>query len=123
MGFAYQGELAVGGLCWRTPQGFPVDVVECREAWFAQALRQAQDNRDPQGLPVLSLPFLVLMKFQAGLVQGLADVTRMLGEADGGALGAVRALFAQWLPGELDDPEGLIEPGCLETQQGAEPIR
>ena len=119
-GFAYQSELAPGGSCWRTPEGFPVDVLECREPWFAQALKEAQSNRDRQGLPVLPLPFLVLMKFQAGRVQDLADVTRMLGQAEEGVLGAVRALFAQWFPGEREDLESLIELGRLETEPGAE---
>lgn len=119
-GFAYQGELAPGGSCWRTPEGFPVDVLECREPWFAQALKEAQSNRDRQGLPVLPLPFLVLMKFQAGRVQDLADVTRMLGQAEEGVLGAVRALFAQRLLGEREDLESLIELGRLETQPGGE---
>ena len=119
-GFTYHGELAVGGSCWRTPEGFPVDVLECREPWFAQALKEAQSNRDRQGLPILPLPFLALMKFQAGRVQDLADVTRMLGQADDAMLAAVRALFAQWLPGEREDLEGLIELGRLEMQRGAE---
>ena len=119
-GFAYQGEFAPGGSCRQTPEGFPVDVLECREPWFAQALKEAQGNRDLQGLPVLPLPFLVLMKFQAGRVQDLADVTRMLGQAEEAALGAVRALLTQWLPGEREDLEGLIELGRLEAQPGAD---
>ena len=120
-GFAYQGELAVGGSSWRTPSGFPVDLVEWRAPWFAEALRQAQSNRDRQGLPILPLPFLALMKFQAGRVQDLADVTRMLGQADDAAIRGVRALFAQWLPDECDDLESLIELGRLEMEEGGGP--
>jgi len=116
-GFAYQGELAIGGSCWLTPEGFPVDVVERREPWVAQAVQGAQGNRDPQGLPVIPMPFLVLMKFLAGRVQDLADVTRMLGQADAQGLASVRALFAQWLPGEQEDIESLIELGALEMER------
>ena len=116
-GFTYEGELAIGGSCWRTPDGFPVDVVEYREPWFAQALRDAQSNRDQQGLPVVPMPYLVLTKFQAGRVQDLADVTRMLGQANDEGLAAVRALFAQWLPDGREDLESLIELGRLEMER------
>ncbi len=115
-GFTYQGELAVGGSSWRTPDGFPVDVFEFRQPWLAQAIREAQSNRDRQGLPVFPLPFLVLLKILAGRVQDLADVTRMLGQADEAALAAIRALFAQWLPAEREDLESLIELGRLEME-------
>lgn len=120
-GFTYEGEFAIGGSCWRTPEGFPVDVVECAQPWFAQALREAQGNRDRQGLPILPAPFLVLMKFQAGRVQDLADVARMLGQADAAVLSSVRALFAAWLPDGGDDLESLIELGRLELPRAAEP--
>jgi len=116
-GFSYLGELAIGGSTWRTPDGFPVDVVECREPWFAHALKEAQSNRDAQGLLVLPMPFLVLMKFRAGRVQDLADVTRMLGQASDEALASVRSLFAQWLPGGGEDLESLIELGRLEMSR------
>ncbi|MBM4032843.1 MAG: hypothetical protein FJ291_13795 [Planctomycetes bacterium] len=116
-GLSYQGELAIGGSSWRTRDGFPVDVVECREPWVGQALKEAQSNRDSQGLPVLPMPYLVLMKFQAGRVQDLADVTRILGQAGDEALTSVRAIFAQWLPDGLEDLEGLIELGRLEMSR------
>jgi hypothetical protein len=58
------------------------------------------------------MPYLVLMKFQAGRVQDIADVTRMLGQADAQALDAVRALFHP--PADLSDLESLITLGKLE---------
>lgn len=77
-GLSYQGELAIGGSSWLTESGMAVDVLEMDAPWLPHPLTEAQSNRDPQGLPVLLLPYLVLMKFQAGRVQDLADVTRML---------------------------------------------
>lgn len=55
-GFTYQGELSVGGSSWLTPEGFMVDVLECQEPWFGQAVAEAAYNRDLQGLTVLPLP-------------------------------------------------------------------
>lgn len=115
-GFTYQSELAIGGSSWLTPEGFAVDVLECQEPWFDQALAEAQRNRDRQGLPILPLPYLVLLKFQAGRLQDLADVARMLGQAEEGALTSVRAVFARWLPGEREDLESLIALGQLEMR-------
>jgi hypothetical protein len=115
-GFAYQGELSIGGSSWLSGDGIPVDVLEMAQPWLAQALSETEHNRDAQGLPVLSLPYLVLMKVQAGRVQDLADVTRMLGQASDEALNAVRDLFAQYLPADLEDLESIVLLGRMEMQ-------
>lgn len=115
-GFEYQGELSIGGSSWLSAEGIPMDVLEMSQPWLAQALSETERNRDAQGLPVLSLPYLVLMKFQAGRVQDLADVTRMLGQASDEAVDAVRDLFAQYSPADLDDLESLVLLGRMEMQ-------
>lgn len=113
-GATYQGELSIGGSSWILPDGFPLDVLEGREDWVESAIREAQTNRDAADLPVLPLPYLVLMKFQASRVQDLADTTRMLGLAAEEQRAAVRAVFARWLPEEQEDLESLIALGKLE---------
>jgi len=115
-GFRYQGELSVPGSSWLSPDGCPVDVLECGDPWCARALAQAGQNLDAQGLPILPFPFLVLLKFRAGRVQDLADITRMLGQADAERLAVVRALFAEYAPEDLEDLESLITLGRLEMQ-------
>ena len=115
-GFAHQGELSIGGSSWRSPGGVIVDVLEVSEPWFAQALAEAGRNRDAQGLPVLPLPYLALMKFQAGRVQDLADVTRMLGQANDETPDLVRRLFSQYSGGDLEHLESLIQLGQLEMR-------
>lgn len=113
-GFKYQSELAAGGSSWLTPEGVPVDVVERSEPWFVKGIMEAQRNRDQQGLPVLPLPYLVLMKFQSGRVQDIADVARMLGQASADTVTAVLELFKKVQPGDLEDLESLIQLGQLE---------
>ncbi len=115
-GFSHQGDLSIGGSSWRSRDGFPVDVVELDAPWADEALAVAAENRDLQGLPVLPLPYLALMKFEAGRVQDLADVTRMLGQADAETLDAVRRLFSQYLPEDSEDLESLIALGKLEME-------
>ena len=113
-GFKYQGESSIGGTTWRAPNGQFIDVIEVREPWWTTALAQAQNNPDAQGLPILLLPHLVLMKFQAGRVQDLADISRMLGQADAHALDAVRELLRQYAPTDMADLESLITLGKME---------
>ncbi len=113
-GFIFEGELSIGGSTWRSYEGQTIDVIEGHEIWWTEALNEAQGNRDAQGLPILPLRYLVLMKFQSGRVQDIADITRMLGQADETALAKVRALFKEYAPADLDDLESLITLGKLE---------
>jgi hypothetical protein len=113
-GFVYQGDLSIGGSTWISPDGKMIDVIEGHERWWVEALTEAQANRDAQGLPILPLHYLVLMKFQSGRVQDIADITRMLGQADQAALESVRALFKRLAPSDLADLESLITLGRLE---------
>jgi len=115
-GFVYQGELNIGGTSWMTPNNKMVDVLEGKEAWLSSALAEAQTNRDAQGLPILPLPYLVLMKFQAGRIQDLSDITRMLGQVDEAQLNITRALFAEYHPQDIEDLESLIVLGQLEMK-------
>ncbi|MBI5301293.1 MAG: hypothetical protein HY868_04080 [Chloroflexi bacterium] len=114
-GFVLQGELSIGESTWRAPDGQIIDVIEGRDEWWTDALAEAQSNRDEQGLPVLPLHYLVLMKFQSGRVQDIADVTRMLGLASAADLDAVRVLFKRYAPNDVSDLESLIALGKLET--------
>ena len=113
-GWTVQGELAVPGTHWSTPFGEGIDVLELSEPWVEEALKAAQNNRDAQGFPVLTLSYLSLMKIAAGRVQDLADVTRMLGQAADNQLDAVRALIRTYMPEALPDVESMITLGRLE---------
>lgn len=115
-GFRHRGELSIPGASWESPEGAEVDVLELGDAWAVDALREAQTNRDLQGLPVLPLPYLVLLKYRAGRLQDTADIGRMLGQALDPELAQVRALFAREAPGEQDDLESLIRLGKLEME-------
>lgn len=101
-----------GGMTWRSPTGVLIDVIESHAAWVADALRSLR--RDAQGLPVLDLPYLVLMKVQAGRIQDLADAARMLGAAPESRHQETRDIFHRWLPEALEDLESLIALGKLE---------
>ncbi|HTE19248.1 MAG TPA: hypothetical protein VK689_12815 [Armatimonadota bacterium] len=113
-GYHYSGALAVGGETWRSADGTEIDVLFAKEAWLLDGLARAEGNPDAQGLPVLPLPQLTLMKLRSGRVQDIADVSRMLGAASADELDAVRSLFLREEPESLEDVESLIQLGGLE---------
>lgn len=113
-GFEYVQELSIGGATWRSPERMLVDVIESSEEWVAEALQQRR--RDSQGLPILNLPYLVLMKVQAGRTQDLADAARMLGLAAEETREAARRVFQRWFPEAQEDLESLITLGKLEVE-------
>lgn len=115
-GFVRQGDLSVEGSTWRSPDGVEIDVIEGAEPWVAEALDRARTNRDPQGLPILPLPYLALMKLQASRGQDLADLIRMLGAADVDTLTDVRRIVEQHAPGDAEDLQSLIDLGRLEQE-------
>src|SRR5579859_6869980 len=111
-GHAQAGTLTTGGTSWRTPEGEILDVLESDEAWAIGAM--ATPNRMSDGLPVIALPYLVLMKLAASRAQDLADVSRMLGIADSEALKSVRETVMRFRPSDSADLESLITLGLLE---------
>ena len=118
-GFTLLETLSIGSTRWQSPGGIPIDVIEGADPWWPLALQAAQGNRDAQGLPVLPLPYLALMKFNASRTIDLGDMTRMLGLADEATLAQVRDVFRQYAPDGLEDLESLIALGKLELDSPA----
>lgn len=113
--FTMTGRLGFGGTKWESPEGDELDVLESDEPWTRTALEQP--NRSPTGLPVITLPYLVLLKLAASRGQDLADLTRMLGMADESTRAEVREAVRQFRPTDLEDLESLIALGELELQE------
>jgi hypothetical protein len=116
-GFKKTGTLTIGGASWEASDGCQIDILEGKEEWWPGVIKTAQSNRDAQGFPIIPLPFLVLMKYHTSRLQDLADISRMLGQANAAILAEVRTLFAKYMPDEQDDLESLIQLGQLEFQQ------
>lgn len=114
-GCKFQQPSLIGRSTWKAPDGRMLDVIERDDAWVEEALRSP--SSDPQGLPVLRLPFLVLMKVQSSRTQDLADVSRMLGGADEDTLAHVLRVVREYLPESVDDVQSLIQLGKLERRQ------
>ena len=106
------GELSIGGSSWQLPDGSILDVLESQQPWVAVAI--ANPNTAPDNLPIIGLPYLIIMKLQASRGIDMGDLTRMLGGADKTALELVRKTVKTYLPDAVEDLESLIVLGKLE---------
>ncbi|MEZ4884137.1 MAG: hypothetical protein R3E32_05295 [Chitinophagales bacterium] len=112
MGYVQTGTLTIGRTSWKSPSGELLDVLVADEEWTYEAIHQA--NYFDDGLPIISLPYLVLMKLRSGRVQDIADITRMMGLADEKMLQKVKVTIQRYLPTALEDLESLIMLGKWE---------
>ena len=92
--------------------GMPLDVRAEDAPWAAEAV--ANPASAPNGLPVISLPYLVLMKMRTSRGIDMGDLTRVSGAADDGTLAEAERVTAAYLPDGVEDLEGLIYLGLLE---------
>lgn len=106
--------LEIEGHSWRLPDGSYLDVLWSARPWVEEAL--AHPQRDFAGTPVVSLPYLVLMKLASSRGVDLGDLSRMLGGAEEDSLVEVRSVIRRFLPDALDDLGSLTELGRLEFQ-------
>jgi hypothetical protein len=107
-------ELSIQGSQWQLEDGTSLDVLEGMGNWVAEAIESP--NYAPDGLPIIKLSYLVLMKLIAGRSQDLADISRMLGGATEIQLLEVKQIVNQYLPNAFEDLESLIVLGKLEFQ-------
>lgn len=106
------GDLSIAGSQWQLPDNTSLDVLEGEDEWVKDAI--ANPNYAPDGLPVISLPYLILMKLSASRTQDLADISKMLGLATEIDLNKVRQVIQKYLPTADEDLESLIMLGKLE---------
>ncbi|MBD2394968.1 hypothetical protein H6G11_11985 [Cyanobacterium aponinum FACHB-4101] len=106
------GKLSIGGSQWQLADTTSLDVLEGEDSWVEEAL--SHPNYAPDGLPIISLPYLILMKLSASRTQDLADISRMLGLAKNEELNQIREVIINYLPTAQEDLESLIMLGKLE---------
>src|SRR5215216_3798987 len=78
-GYQILETLAIPGYALTAPDGVEVDLLLGNETWLKEALNEPIE--DAAGYPVISLPYLILLKMGAQRTQDWADVSRMLGLA------------------------------------------
>ncbi|MEW5956751.1 MAG: nucleotidyl transferase AbiEii/AbiGii toxin family protein [Chloroflexota bacterium] len=113
-GYRVVSRLAIPGYLLLSPEGVEIDVVFGNYPWLREAL--AHPKRDPAGYPVISLPYLVILKMAAQRARDLGDLGTILGWASEAELDAVRAAVARYAPEDLEDLESLIFIGKKEQE-------
>lgn len=106
------GNLSISGSQWQLADNTSLDVLEGEDEWVKEAV--LNPNYAPDGLPIIDLPYLVLMKLAASRTQDLADISRMLGLADESALTKIKSVVKAYLSTSMEDLESLILLGKLE---------
>lgn len=81
-----------------------LDVREDDAPWASEAI--ANPASAPNGLPVISLPCLALLKMRASRGIGIGDLTRVLGAADDDTIAEVGRVIANHLPDGVEDLDG-----------------
>lgn len=112
-GFQCKGPLMPGGSSWVARDGQVLDVLVLDRPWVKEAISKPVKDEHSH-LPVISLPFLVLMKLESGRTQDFADIARMMGQADLTARDRVRKVVDLHRPQDSEDLESLITLGQTE---------
>jgi hypothetical protein len=107
--------LGLIGSLWNAETG-QLDLITSDAPWVSDALSKAM--RDENEVRIISLPFLVLMKLDAGRVQDTSDVARMLALADESTLAATREAVRRYASDSeaVEDLESLLEIGRWELK-------
>jgi hypothetical protein len=116
-GFTAKGALTIAGSQWRSPDGVEVDVVLLDRTWAEVALEEASRNLGNDRMPVLPLPFLIMMKVRSGRGSDGFDVVRMFATASEDDRALVREAVRRWDPDLFEDVDSLIEMGRLEASR------
>lgn len=113
-GWSRAGDLSIGGWSFRHADGDELDVLIASEAWMTRAIQEAQTNLHG-GLPVLPLPWLVLMKLNAGRTGDQADLTHMLGALSEDSFQTLLQTVESYLTeADVEDLSALYDLGHME---------
>jgi hypothetical protein len=89
-----------------------VDVICGDFPWLEDAL--SHPRHDATGLPIIDLPYLILMKLSANRLVDIGDMSRMLGLASDEDLDRVQAAVETYASQDLDDYHALVLLGRME---------
>ncbi|OQX13523.1 MAG: hypothetical protein BWK80_42805 [Desulfobacteraceae bacterium IS3] len=116
-GCTRKGILSIGGSTWILPDKTELDMIALSEPWTKEAVQHHQTG--PDGLPYIDLPYLVLMKLRSSRAQDIADISRMMGNAEEESIEKTKQIIGHYFPNDLEDLESLIYLGKLELETGS----
>jgi hypothetical protein len=107
--------LTLRGATW-SKEDEEIDLITADAPWVEEAV--ATPAFDADGMRVVSLPFLILMKLDASRVQDTSDVARMLALADDETVDRARKVIRRYSSDSLavEDFESLLQIGRWELE-------
>ncbi len=114
-GCVRKGILSIGGGTWTLPDQTELDMIVSKGRWAKEAIERFRTG--PDGQPYIDLPYLVLMKLRSGRAQDIADISRMMGNAEEASVEKTKQIVGRHFPEDLEDLESLIYLGKLEMSE------
>lgn len=93
---------------------FEIDVITSTEDWVTDGLKNAQDNRDRQNLPILPMKYLIFLKLRSMRTQDFADLSRILGHCSESTYSEIRHWIINRRPDFDEDLDQIRELGQIE---------
>ncbi len=101
-GWTQLGVISFGGSSWQSANGELIDLLHAPEQlWVTAAL--ASPIKTPEGLPVLDLPYLLILKLSATRAVDISDIVGMLQHANETEKQRIRQVIATHRNDLLED--------------------
>jgi len=110
-GAGLHGALTIGGTSWTLDDGIGLDLLTSRVPWITRAFAAP---RSWQGISLIDLPYLIVMKMATGRVRDEADVAGLLAHAPVEVVAEVRRVVAAEAPERAEDVDTYLFIGQAE---------
>ncbi len=101
-GWTQLGIISFGGSSWQAPTGELIDLLHAPDqSWVSAALDFP--IKTPEGLPVIDLPYLLILKLMATRAVDISDIVGMLQQASESEKQRIRQIMATHRPDLLED--------------------
>ena len=103
-GWTQLGVISFGGSSWQSPQGELIDLLHApSETWVSAAL--ATPIKTPEGLRIIDLPYLLILKLSATRAVDISDIVGMLQHASDAEKQRIRHVIQTYRSDLLEDFE------------------
>jgi hypothetical protein len=103
-GWTQLGIISFGGSSWQSPNGELIDLLHAPDqSWVSAALDFP--IKTPEDLPVIDLPYLLILKLAATRAVDISDIVGMLQQANELEKQRIRQIIATHRPDLLEDFE------------------
>jgi predicted nucleotidyltransferase len=99
-------DVEIMGGAWRSTEGELLDLLYTPNlSWARAALQPENTTTAPDGLRVISLPYLILLKLLARRNRDILDIEEMLQYCDEQKIAEIRSVISKSMPALFEDLE------------------